>query len=331
MAVRVAHMTLWSRFRESIGARQHASCPAVLMYHRVAAVDRDPWGLCVSPENFATQVERLRREREILPLDVFLRRGEEGRLSPRAVAITFDDGYRDNLTSAAPVLARMDAPATLFLATGPMRHQSAYWWDTVELAILDSEPVEGVLRIGSEDVAILLGPREPADDARSDWRAWQPPRTARECLYQRVWALLRALSPPAQAAAMTDLVALFRPRCEPLAGPMTDAEVRALIAGSPFTLGCHTVDHPDLSAVPVDVAYQQIMVGKADVEAIAGGRVTSFAYPYGSSSDAVEDLVRAAGFTHACTTCALAFGGKPPLALPRRTAQDRPTIEWLDD
>jgi peptidoglycan/xylan/chitin deacetylase (PgdA/CDA1 family) len=114
---------------------------AVLMYHRVcpeqdhAFLQRGgvPW---ISPETFRAQMEFLRaHDFTVLPLDEALERiARRERLRPRTLAITFDDGYRDNLEHAAPVLRELELPATFFLATALLERRELLWEHVVMLA-----------------------------------------------------------------------------------------------------------------------------------------------------------------------------------------------------
>src|SRR5262245_34238352 len=80
------------------------SPPVILMYHSVD--DRrgrsDLWGLSVSPQNFASQIEALTSERTVVPLEELARSVRAGRLPRGVAAITFDDGYANNATYAKP-------------------------------------------------------------------------------------------------------------------------------------------------------------------------------------------------------------------------------------
>jgi peptidoglycan/xylan/chitin deacetylase (PgdA/CDA1 family) len=106
------------------------------MYHRVT--DEPVGGLgsmVVSSRRFRQQMAYVRRRFRVLPLAEVVAglRGDRP-LPPRAAAITFDDGYRDNLTVAAPILRSLGLPATLFVATGPQERGEPFWWDALELA-----------------------------------------------------------------------------------------------------------------------------------------------------------------------------------------------------
>jgi peptidoglycan/xylan/chitin deacetylase (PgdA/CDA1 family) len=86
----------------------------VLCYHAVDAAWTSP--LSVRPEELANQCAWLARHRTVLPLHEAVRRLDaSGRLPRGEVAITFDDGFVDNLTHAAPLLAGHGFPMTVFL------------------------------------------------------------------------------------------------------------------------------------------------------------------------------------------------------------------------
>lgn len=110
----------------------HERPPIVLLYHRVAAPAEDPLNLCVTPEHFRQQVAVLAEELEIVPMAQL---AAERR--PGTVAITFDDGYLDNLTDALPVVAEAGGSMTLFAATGRLMSGERFEWDQGELMSAD--------------------------------------------------------------------------------------------------------------------------------------------------------------------------------------------------
>jgi peptidoglycan/xylan/chitin deacetylase (PgdA/CDA1 family) len=101
----------------------------VLAYHRVAGPRRDPQQLDVRAANFDAQLAVIERTAMPLSLDEFELRRREGRLPARAVAVTFDDGYADNLHTAAPLLARHGIPATVYVTAGMIGSTTGFPWD----------------------------------------------------------------------------------------------------------------------------------------------------------------------------------------------------------
>ena len=91
----------------------------VLAYHRVATPEHDPWALSVTPEHFDEHMAVLNELGQVDRLDAALATplGRCRRRRP-TFAITFDDGYVDNLVDALAILERHEAPATIFVATG---------------------------------------------------------------------------------------------------------------------------------------------------------------------------------------------------------------------
>ena len=95
----------------------------------------------------------LARDYRVIPLDELLRT-PAGDLPPRAVALTFDDGYLDNLVEyAAPVLERAGLPATFFLTSGWLGRPGEYWWDTLERVLLLNESVPPSIDLSGREVA----------------------------------------------------------------------------------------------------------------------------------------------------------------------------------
>ena len=301
----------------------------IIVYHRVIDRDVDPWGLAVSRSHFRAQLAQLRSTHTVLPVEDLLRRAAERRLRDKAVAITFDDGYLDNLQNAAPCLAEFDMPATLFLATGPMAVGAPYWWDTLAAMILDADALEAEVTVAGRIVRIILPEREPADADRRGWRAWQAQRTAREALFYSLWDSIRVLAPEQARDVVAQLAAIFPNRVPDEDRPMTAVEVARLLSVAPVRLGGHTVDHPDLPALCERDARLQIAEGRRQVVAIAGRDVPGFAYPYGRHDPGVMRLAADAGFGFACTTAGGRLHRSDPFALPRVTARNTPDIGWL--
>lgn len=102
----------------------------VLGWHNVEGTPCFPSVRGAGIRGFRAQVEWLARWAEVVPLRESLRALAAGeRLPPRAVAITFDDGYRDNFEHAAPVLERLSLPATFFVVTQWIDTDIVPWWD----------------------------------------------------------------------------------------------------------------------------------------------------------------------------------------------------------
>ncbi len=108
---------------------------AILTYHRVLPVEeaaRYPFpGMVVSTGQFESHVTRLASRYRVLDFLVAIECLRTGSIPPRAVVVTFDDGYRDNFEHAFPILQKYGVPATFFVVSGAIDGQSTLWWDAV--------------------------------------------------------------------------------------------------------------------------------------------------------------------------------------------------------
>ena len=119
----------------------------ILLYHRVAEVDSDPWSLSVTPQHFAEHLEVLRKSTYPIQLKQLTQAIEDRKLSSRSVVITFDDGYADNLHNAKPLLEHCGIPATVFLTSGYIGHEREFWWDELERILLQSGKLPPTLHL----------------------------------------------------------------------------------------------------------------------------------------------------------------------------------------
>src|SRR5262245_54978868 len=112
----------------------------VLLYHRVCNVNRDPYGIVVHPDRFAEQCDVLCRRHDVVPL-------EETSGARRQIAITFDDGYADNLEEACRLLGAAGLPAMFFITTGRIGDRTEVWWDRLEQIVLGGESVAECIEV----------------------------------------------------------------------------------------------------------------------------------------------------------------------------------------
>jgi peptidoglycan/xylan/chitin deacetylase (PgdA/CDA1 family) len=124
------------RLRRVVQKVQNRLAPGglILLYHRVAEMGSDPWALCVSPCHFAEHLEVLQKLGCTVRLQQLNQTLQSGKRPERQVAITFDDGYADNLHLGKPLLESYEIPATIFLATGYMVQEREFWWGRIKCA-----------------------------------------------------------------------------------------------------------------------------------------------------------------------------------------------------
>jgi peptidoglycan/xylan/chitin deacetylase (PgdA/CDA1 family) len=112
----------------------------VLVYHRVAAVSLDPFRLAVSPVTFDRHLHLLRRRFHVTALPALVASLATGDYTDETVAVTFDDGYEDNLRLAYPIAARHATPFTVFVTVAAVLDQQRwFWWDELGARIGPAE------------------------------------------------------------------------------------------------------------------------------------------------------------------------------------------------
>jgi peptidoglycan/xylan/chitin deacetylase (PgdA/CDA1 family) len=296
----------------------------VLVYHRVRERGLDPWNLTIDPEIFSGQMEVLARDWTPLSLAELVEGFSQRRLPERAVAVTFDDGYADNLDVAAPILLEHKIPATLFVATELIDSGGPLWWD--ELASLLLEPVRlpRTLTLSSRNGNQWTIPPVGADEPKTavSTQPWEARPGTRLRAFYEVWLALRELDPPMREAAL-DEIADWSDSPRPAGRVLLTWEQVRELAGFPgLELGAHTLTHPVLPSCSHEGARAEI-IGSADrLRAEAGVDVEQFAYPFGAWSPSVARLVADLGFNAAYTTDGGAISwNTPPHALPRVPAE----------
>jgi peptidoglycan/xylan/chitin deacetylase (PgdA/CDA1 family) len=304
--------------------RQKEDAPLILLYHRIVERETDPLGVCVSPANFAQQLEVLRATREPVPLAGIL----SSDLPSRAAAVTFDDGYHDNLEHAAPALADARVAATLFVATGAVAEGGGFWWDELER----------LLRTAPEDVEASL--MLEIDGQRREFRAGS--ERERRIARRHLHAWLQPMPPEVIVSALSSLRGWAGVSADGgtpgLDRAMTPDELRAFAGIPGVTVGAHTRSHRSLRHADPATQDSEIGGSRADVAGWLGTEPACFSYPFGvpgaDFDDGVAARVRAAGFTLAVTTTPGAVRGADPFKLPRRVVPDIAGEEfeaWLQE
>jgi peptidoglycan/xylan/chitin deacetylase (PgdA/CDA1 family) len=259
----------------------------ILMYHRVIKTD-DPFAMApVLEQDFEAQMVVLKRHFRPVSLEQLLLEVAEGRVHPRTVCITFDDGYRDNYEVAFPILKAHSIPATIFLATDFIGSGETTWYDRVlqqfrlsKAAKLDFPPAG----FQAEDISHPNGRRDLAFRCLEKMKVHPP--SARDNLILQLGA---ALDVPSQVNH--DL--------------MLDWAMVREMRRSGIGFGGHTCSHPILSTLDKESAAAEISGSKTKLESELQESVSHFAYPNGRSGDFNEDTkaaIKGAGFTCALTT-----------------------------
>jgi peptidoglycan/xylan/chitin deacetylase (PgdA/CDA1 family) len=279
----------------------------ILAYHRVLAMPDE-----IAPDQtdvvqFHRHINVLSKLFNVLTVSDAVRRMKTGTLPPRAVAITFDDGYRDNFTVALPALQRYGLPATFYVATG-FTDGGLMWND----AIIESIRQYSDSMFDGTPWGIGMLPTANIDERRA----------AIATLISKLKYRSRATR-ESQAIEIADATGATLPRDL----MMCRSDIKGL-SDAGMELGAHTVNHPILSKTAPDEARSEIATSREHLEELTGAGITTFAYPNGRpDEDFTRDhaaMVKECGFENAVSTSrAVADVTSDPYELPRIGVWDR--------
>jgi peptidoglycan/xylan/chitin deacetylase (PgdA/CDA1 family) len=303
----------------------------VLVYHRVGAGAIDPWQLTVDPENFASQMETLARDWSPISLAELVEGVQRRRLPERAVAVTFDDGYADNLEVAAPILLEHAIPVTLFVAPGLIDSGGPLWWDELASLLLEPARLPSTLTLSNGNGHHWRIPPVIDEETRSgsSLNPWDALTGTRLRAFYEVWLTLRALDAPKREAALDEIADWSDTHRRSERVLLTWEQLREFAALPRFELGAHTLTHPVLPDCSEEGARVEIAGSSERLRAEAGVAVEQFAYPFGAWSPSVASLVARLGFTAALTTDGGAISWRSsPHALPRVPAEGQAPADF---
>jgi len=258
----------------------------ILYYHRVND-DKDPFFPAISTALFDEEMRFVSRHYRVVSLSELLNRLDDNSTEP-VVAITFDDGYRDNYLNAFPVLERYGLPATIFLTTGSMDTGEPLWFEQMAL---------GFKRSTREWIDLELGMPQR-----------YPMRTQAERLDAngRVFGFLRKASDSQRRewlAHILDQLAV-RDSGERKDKMLTWDQVRTMRSRR-IDFGGHTVTHPFLSRMPGEQVQWEMAECKRRIEEELQFPAEHFAYPNGREEDFGawnKELIRKVGYRAAVST-----------------------------
>jgi peptidoglycan/xylan/chitin deacetylase (PgdA/CDA1 family) len=279
----------------------------IFIFHRVRPEPDTLFPTEMDAERFDAYLRFARSWLNVLPLSEAVERLRDGALPPAATCITFDDGYADNLTVAAPLLQKYGLPATVFVATGYI-DGGRMWNDWVIDGIKES-PLD---RIDLRDLDL-----PDLDIGTPDRR-----RHAVETLLPKVKYL-----PLPRRTIVCEEVAR-RGRSDLGKALMMTREQVTMLPEFGITVGAHTHTHPILASESLEYCRTDIKRSKDTLEGWLQRPVDTFAYPNGVPGTDYRpehvQLVRSLGFTCAVSTSVgYAERGADVFQLPRFTPWGR--------
>lgn len=307
--------------RRTLHARRRLEPLAlILTYHQICERDVDPWNNSVSPEHFREQLAVIEQMAHPVTVDAIAQAVEQQdfrQLPRRAVALTFDDGYANNLHHAAPALVDAQMPGTIFVTSGMVDYPREFWNDELERIFLNPGTLPEVLdiEIGNTTYFWELGDDATYTAAQAaehrGWLAWHTAPTQRHHLFQELYDVFQ----PMEAAPRANLLRELLKWATVPETPRTDlgmlsADGMRQLAGMPgISIQAHTVTHPVLSKLDQAAQRRELVESREQLRHYLGpdAPLDGMAYPYGLNEHydaATMEAVHGAGYRWAAANIA---------------------------
>jgi peptidoglycan/xylan/chitin deacetylase (PgdA/CDA1 family) len=215
-------------------------------------------------------------------------------LIPNSLALTFDDGYRNNIIYALPILRQFKAPATIFLSTGNVTEQKPFWFDRLDYAVQsinNTTSCDGIPELTEIDFST-------GETLSSSFITFLRKEKLRHPTSLAMRTAITNLTKRIEQHSGHGLAEIFAD--DSYSGILTWNEVRQ--AASEVHFGSHSVNHFQLDLLPPEAAKQELIASREMIEFHTGLPCTHLAYPNGSFNDNVLSLVRDCNYCSAVTT-----------------------------
>ena len=282
----------------------------VLMYHRIAEPEIDPWQLAVSRRNFREHLNVLTSYGNVISSDQLIENIRNKNLDSDCFCITSDDGYQDNFINALPLIEEFAVPATFFIPSGSIGSGKPFWWDKMTDIFLATKklPAQLNIAIGQKRFNYILENDGEIDDQHlkmhTVWHWPQTPPTNRCKIYIDLWMHLRDLPVNIIDEAVEGLIRWSGVESINDSGnfPMSNQELLKMSQSKFVITGIHTETHTALGTLSKRLQESEITTCKQYLEDKLGKDHLSIAFPYGNYNSDTLDIVKQTGLKGAFTT-----------------------------
>jgi peptidoglycan/xylan/chitin deacetylase (PgdA/CDA1 family) len=283
---------------------------AILMYHQVCERKHDPWELAVHPYHFHGQLDYLKKNFRVVSIEHLNNSIVNRTLKPKTIAITFDDGFQDNYTNAAPLLDWHELPATFYVETSAMQEQEIYWWDQLQDVLFQTEALPETFQMevnGSLIHCDLKSDRILNKSLINQIRIWNYSLAVpnnRIGLYMVLWQRMKPLGHEQQNKILREIKywAGVTGKVTNEGVPMNVHEMQMLSQNPLFSIGAHSVHHSMLAEQNVTHQTYEVKESKRQIENWLDKPVKGFSYPYGNYNAVTQNLLKESGFDYAVST-----------------------------
>ena len=219
----------------------------------------------ISVRLFEKQIAYLVKNYNIISMDEIVEKVQKRKSLRRLVAITFDDGFKDNYEKAYPILKKYSVPATIFLTTGYIESRTIPWFIKLRYMFMKTNKTKLNLTINKK-IIIPMKTKEEKFTASEKVMVY-----LKDCPNDQKIYLLDRIGMELAVNEFKELSDLM----------LTWNEIKEMSENG-ISFGAHTVNHPVLTKIPQHTIKEEILQSKQTIEEKIGKPVTGFAYPFGN-------------------------------------------------
>jgi len=273
----------------------------ILMIHGVMDERDNPSWKPLRPQLSRKKLEEdlrilSRRYRFVSLMDAVEMLQDRKPIQPYSLVLTFDDGYRNNLTHALPILRRYNAPATFFVPTGFLDNPRPFWFDRLDYALQQAQVNGREMRFGKLSFCLENSNKKALRESYKRLRHAAKEQQISDLEFLQQMEQLAVQLEEESGRALSDIQ-----EEDDWSAILTWDQLGEQSNGY-VTFGSHTVDHIRLGLVEKEVARDQLVRSKRDIETHTGKLCLSLCYPNGSFTDETIAIAKKCGYLCGVTT-----------------------------
>jgi len=249
----------------------------ILAYHRINDSYSGPDGMSISCKDFENQILHLKKNYNLISLEQAVDCIKSHKQLPEnSVAVTFDDGYKDNYTQALSILKKYSVPVTIFLSVGAIEENKPIWFDVVANSFdITKQKFIDLSKFNLKKYTLISEDNRFLAKNETISFAKKLQKYDRENLIEY---LLNELEVERKDISSD--------------GEMLNWEEIKEMRDEGISFGSHGVSHSILTRIPKEELTYEIEASKQIIEKRMGISIKFFAYPNGQARDFNESIAQ---------------------------------------
>ncbi|MEO8761003.1 MAG: polysaccharide deacetylase family protein [Bacteroidia bacterium] len=275
----------------------------VFLFHRISP-DIDPIWPPITPTHFEKIIQYLKRNFEIVPLENTILGNYKPTKSKKLCAITFDDGYKDFVEYAMPIIRKQNVPASMYVITDCVDANLPPWTFIFNHLLLNTK--RSSIEINSIEIPDKL--------KKVSWKNTQEKIN----IINLFSPVLKRISDKERESVMQQIQTQIKDVDSPHNLMMNWDDIRA-IKNIGIEIGSHSANHPPLSSdLRLDDVRHELKRSGEEIERETGKFPLAISYPFGMYSNESKKIAKEVGYKIGLTVSPKSYiFGEDQFEIPR--------------